>query len=103
MAKSGYKELLATTAIVTDVSTPITVMQNQPQTITAAIAQGDGDTFDLEIDGSGDGGWVPVYLDGTLQQVSASNIALTIYGPGVYRMKKTASDANPALMIIEKP
>lgn len=48
------------------------------------------ETGDLQIKDAA-GSWHDVYVDGTQQQITATNTGLAVYAPGIYRINKSAT------------
>jgi len=77
---SGYSEV-------------ITATDTHPVTLIVYSAGGlvAGEDHTIQISHDGGNTWQDLYMDGALIQLTSTNVAKTIYGPGTFRVSKSAT------------
>ncbi len=88
------REILAAGATAATSSDTFTVDQETVGVIVVGLTGSETCTLQIQYD---DTNFVDVYIDGTLSQLTATNNIFTVYGPGLYRLNKSASTANVSI------
>lgn len=82
-------------------SSAINVVSGRAVTFTSSAILGSGETGILQISPDGGASYFNVRIGGTVQQLDPDNTALTAYGPGLFRIAKSATSAAIGIIAID--
>lgn len=91
------RTLISPTTDATDVS-GMRIERGQLPTTIYADSLGSGETVDVQIK-IGDGTFVDVYQNDAQVQITSTNNAITIYGPGIYGFSKSSTASAVGLYV----